>query len=459
LGAGLGDQGILSEEAIVRGLDCLARFAQRLKGYQPYQVRAVATQTLREAHNRDLFLARAQAILGHAIEVISGREEARLIYAGVARLQPSEIPRLVIDIGGRSTEMILGKGNLPTRAESFGIGSVSLSMRYFPEGRFSKEAFRAAQVAAGAELEEALVPFAPTHWQEALGSSGTVGAVSEVLESAGITNGAITQEALQWCIAQCLQAGSIERLDLAGLQDDRRSVIGGGVAILYTLLTQFQIHTLQPARGALRQGVIFDLNERLHTRHHLANHTDMRQASVIELQQRFEIDQPHAHCVSTVATALFSSLQEVADPDLTQELAWAAALHEIGMMVSHHDHHRHSAYLLSHVDAAGFSQSQQKRLAELLLAQRGGLRKVQTQLEQNSFAWQTLCLRLAIIECHARNDVSSSSLQLQHQQARLATVKVPARWEKTHPRTVFLLNEEVSAWDKSERLKLHLETA
>ena len=174
LGGGLDANGLLTEEATTRGLACLARFAQRLQGFAPQQVRAVATQTLREARNRDAFLVRAQTVLGHPIEVISGREEARLIYAGVARLQPSHAPRLVVDIGGRSTEMILGHGRKALHAESFQVGSVSLSMRFFGDGRLSAEAFRAAQVAAGAELEEALEPFAPGHWREALGASGTV---------------------------------------------------------------------------------------------------------------------------------------------------------------------------------------------------------------------------------------------------------------------------------------------
>ncbi|MEO5843747.1 MAG: Ppx/GppA family phosphatase, partial [Caldimonas sp.] len=228
LGAGLDGHGLLTEAASERGLACLARFAQRLAGFAPTQVRAVATQTLREARNRDEFLARAQAVLGFPIEVISGREEARLIYAGVARLQPSNTPRLVIDIGGRSTEMILGQGRKPLRAESFQVGSVSLSARYFGDGRFSEAAFRQAQIAAGAELEEALVPFAAQHWQEALGSSGTVGSVSQLLASSGVTDGRITPEGLRWLMEQCLRAERVDKLVLPGLKEDRRPVIGGG---------------------------------------------------------------------------------------------------------------------------------------------------------------------------------------------------------------------------------------
>ena len=203
----------------MRGLECLAHFARRLDGFLPTQVRAVATQTLREARNRDAFLLRAQTVLGRSIEIISGREEARLIFAGVARLQPSTVPRLVIDIGGRSTEMIVGRGTRPRQAESFQVGSVSLSMKYFPEGRFSERAFREAQIAAGAELEEALAPFAPSHWKEALGSSGTVGAVSSVLAASNVSDGRITPAGLRWLMERCLEAGSADRLELPGLEE------------------------------------------------------------------------------------------------------------------------------------------------------------------------------------------------------------------------------------------------
>lgn len=455
LGAGLDANGLLTEEAALRGLACLARFAQRLKGFAPGQVRAVATQTLREARNRDAFLARAQTVLGQPIEVISGREEARLIYAGVARLQPSSLPRLVIDIGGRSTEMILGHGRKPLRAESFRVGSVSLSMRYFGEGRLTEQAFRAAQVAAGAELEEALEPFAAVHWEEALGSSGTVGAVSQLLAASGITDGRITPDGLRWLMERCLQAGRVDRLSLPGLKDDRRAVIAGGIAILYTLAAHFGIESLQPARGALRQGVIFDLDERLHAAALEQDGHDIRDASVRELQRRFMVDTDQARRVASVAEALYEQIGPKAAPEARRELLWACALHEMGMMVSHHDHHRHSAYLLGHVDAPGFSQSQQRRVAELVLGQRGGLRKIEAALTQEAFAWQVLCLRLAIIKCHARGEVRTDALSL-HRQGSVARLDFGADWAATHPRTLYLLQEEAEAWTRGGVLKLTL---
>lgn len=455
LGAGLDANGLLTEEAAGRGLACLARFAQRLQGFAPAQVRAVATQTLREARNRDAFLARAQTVLGHPIEVISGREEARLIYAGVARLQPSGAPRLVIDIGGRSTEMILGHGRKPLHVESFQVGSVSLSMRFFAEGRLTAEAFRAAQIAAGAELEEALEPFAPAHWREALGSSGTVGAVSQLLAASGVTDGRITPDGLRWLIDRCIAAGRVDRLDLPGLKEDRRAVIAGGIAILYTLAAHFGIEALQPARGALRQGVIFDLDERLHATALPQDGHDLRDATVRELQRRFMVDVQQAKRVSRIAETLYEQAQPRAGREARRELLWACALHEMGMMVSHHDHHRHSAYLLAHVDAAGFSQSQQRRVAELVLGQRGGLRKVEASLVQETFAWQVLCLRLGVIKCHARGEVRDDALTL-HRHGTEARVAFSDDWAASHPRTLFLLQEEVQAWARGGVLRLSL---
>jgi exopolyphosphatase/guanosine-5'-triphosphate,3'-diphosphate pyrophosphatase len=267
LGGALDANGLLAEEATARALACLARFAVRLRGFAPWQVRAVATQTLREAGNRDEFLARARVALGHPVEVISGREEARLIYAGVAHLQPSTQPRLVIDIGGRSTELILGQGSAAMAAESFPVGSVGLSMRYFADGRLTAQAFRDAQVAAGAVFEACLAPFERKRWGEALGASGTVSAVSQVLAAEGISDGTITREALAWCIERCIAAGHVANLTFESLGDDRRPVVAGGLCILQALGALLGIEALGPAKGALRQGVIIERHQRLRAGH------------------------------------------------------------------------------------------------------------------------------------------------------------------------------------------------
>ena len=462
LGAGLDDDGLLTSPASERGLACLQRFATRLQGMAPGQVRAVATQTLREATNRDAFLLQAQAALGQPIEVISGREEARLIYAGVAHLQPSAAPRLVIDIGGRSTEMILGQGREPRVTESFAVGCVSLTQRHFADGCLTEAAFHAAQVAAGAELEEALEPFAPQHWREALGSSGTAGAVSQVLAANGHADGVITPAGLRWLIERCVEAGHIDRLALPGLKDDRRAVFAGGLALLYTLAVQFGIEALRPAKGALRQGVIIDLHDRIAALRAgaSAGSGDVRDASVRALQRRFMVDAAQAARVRGVALALY---RDMAEPEPgpgpgegQRELGWACDLHEIGMMVSHHDHHRHSAYLLSHVDAPGFSQSQQRRLADLVLGQRGGLRKIDAALSQRDFALLVLALRLAVIKCHTRGSVDDRALQLACSE-RVVRLRFSRDWATAHPRTLYLLQQDVQAWARSGVLELVLE--
>jgi exopolyphosphatase / guanosine-5'-triphosphate,3'-diphosphate pyrophosphatase len=459
LGAGLDADGLLTDEAAERGLACLRRFAERLAGFAPAQVRAVATQTLREAKNRDAFLARAQAALGHAIEVISGREEARLIYAGVAHLQPGTQRRLVIDIGGRSTEMILGQGERPTKAESFAVGSVSLSLRHFPDGVLTAERFRAAQVAAGAELEEALAPFAPKGWDEALGSSGTVSAVSQLIQALGHADGAITPRRLQTLIEHCVAAGHVDRLDLPGLREDRKPVIAGGLALLYTFAAQFGITRLVPAKGALRQGVIVELHERLAAQRDGATAMpggDRRDASVRDLQRRFEVDRAQAARVRAVALALYRGVQPD-DSEGARELGWAADLHEMGLMVSHHDHHRHSAYLLGNVDAEAFSQTQQRRLATIVLGQRGGLRKIEAALAEPRLALQVLALRIAAIKCHARvAEVRADALALSID-GKTARLVFSEAWADARPRTLYLLQEETAQWERVDALRLVLE--
>jgi exopolyphosphatase/guanosine-5'-triphosphate,3'-diphosphate pyrophosphatase len=376
----------------------------------------------------------------------------------VSFLQPGQARRLVIDIGGRSTEMIVGQGRKLSAVESFKTGSVSLSMRWFPDGVFTEQRFRDAQVAAGAELEEALEPFAPSHWREALGSSGTAGAVSQILAAAGTTDGTITPDGLRWCIAQCLAAGSVDKLTMPSLREDRKAIIGGGLALLYTLATHFGITELKPAKGALRQGVIVDLHER-HAARRLASGGDLRDQTVAALQARFDVDTDQAARVKATASAMLRSaipeLAEAADNEVLLELGWACDLHELGLMVSHHDHHRHSAYLMGHVDAPGFSQSQQRRIADLVLGQRGGLRKLETQLSNELFGWQVLALRLAVIKCHARTQVDIQALRLKRD-GKQARLRFLADWASSHPRTMHLLREEEEIWARQDAPRLVL---
>ena len=458
LGSGLDANGYLSEEATQRGLQTLKAFARLLQMHEVQHVRAVATQTLREARNRNAFLAMAEPVLGVPIEVISGREEARLIFAGVAHLDPSDRPRLVIDIGGRCTEFVLGQGMTPGAAESFGIGSQSMTQRYFGDGVLSAQAFRAAQVAAGAEFEEAEKIFPREAWSEALASSGTAGAVSQLLAAHGVTDGRLTPAALAWCIERCVEAGHVRDLQLRGLKDERKPVLAGGLAILYTLMVQFQIAEIQPSKAALRQGVIFDLHRRLALDEGQHQH-DVRDATVRQLQRRFEVDVAQARRVRQVAMALQSELMPDLSGEERRELGWACDLHEMGMMVSHHDHHRHSAYLMAQVDAAGFSQSQQRRIADLVLGQRGGLRKVEAAFSRRNFAAQLLCLRVAALCCHGRH--RSDRIRVRAQWDRPGEIRLSwdaaagdRRTSAAELRTQHLLREEVSAWARVGTLRV-----
>ena len=254
---------------------------------------------------------------------------------------------------------------------------------------------------------------------------------------------------------QCLRAGRVDKLALPGLKEDRRAVIAGGLAILYTLAAHFDIAELLPARGALRQGVIFDLEERLHaTALHQDGH-DVRDASVRDLQRRFMVDLPQAERVMRVAQQLYASVQPGADAETRRELLWACALHEIGMMISHHDHHRHSAYVLAHADAAGFSQSQLRRIGELVLGQRGGLRKVEIGFGRETFAWQLLCLRLGAIKCHARGEIDPEPMHMARD-GDVATLSFAPGWSDAHPRTRHLLDEEAAMWARNGPLRLTL---
>lgn len=443
LGAGLDESSRLSAQAMRRGWDCLARFAERVRGFDPRQVRAVATQTVREARNRAEFEAGAQARLGFPIDVISGHEEARLIYSGVSQFLPaSDESRLVFDIGGRSTEVILGRGSEPQRVESYRLGSVELSMRYFADGRTSERLLREAEVAAEAVLEDAAALLAGQPWQTAYGSSGTVGAVSDILRGMGEHDGVITPARLDALARLFVQAGHVDRLQLPGLKDDRRPVIGGGLAVLRAMCRVMNLDRIEPARGALRHGVLLELLQRD------VPASDVRASTIARLQQKFGVDREHAARVAEMATWLFAALQPEVEADAGRQatkLRWAAALHEIGLAISHDDFHRHGAYIVEHADAAGFAQHQQQHLATLLLAQRGGLRKVEPALSDPQLRDQTLSLRLALLLCHARRDPSPGRLALQRTTGGYR-LEIDAGWAEAHPQSVHLLREEQKAW-------------
>ena len=444
-GAGLDENKVLSQAAMQRGWECLARFAERLHGFKKQQVRAVATQTLREAQNRDEFLRNAQAILGFAIEVVSGHEEARLIYQGVSRLLPqSDEKRLVVDIGGRSTEMIIGQGYVASNMESYRLGSVAWSTKYFPKGQFSAAAFKTAEVAAKAVLDQALDSFPPSEWTVAYGSSGTVGAVADALSANGWASGVVTRSGLDWMVDRLIKAGNADQLKMEGVRDDRRAVIGGGVSVLRAVFDLFDIQQMVPAQGALRHGALYDLIDRD------TDGADVRERTVRWLCARFSVDEAQAQRVSAVATALFSQVAAVdaQNERYSQKLAWATRLHEIGTHISHDRSYHHGAYILDNVDAPGFSFPELHRMSQLVLGQRGKLKKLEQSLSDELFAKQLMCLRLAVILCHARQMPEHESVKLVYKAGAFKLATNPG-WSRRYPQSAWLIGEEVLAWQKS----------
>ena len=444
-GSGLDENKVLSQAAMQRGWECLARFAERLHGFKKQQVRAVATQTLREASNRDEFLNNAQAILGFAIEVVSGHEEARLIYQGVSRLLPqSDEKRLVVDIGGRSTEMIIGQGYQASKMESYRLGSVAWSTKYFPKGQFSAASFKTAEVAAKAVLDQALDRFPTSEWTVAYGSTGTVGAVAEALAANGWASGVVTRSGLDWLVEKLIKAGSADQLRLEGVREDRRPVIGGGVSVLRAIFDLFDIQQMVPAQGALRHGALYDMIDRE------TDGGDVRERTVRWLCARFSVDDAQGQRVSAVATALFSQIAaaDAQNERYSQKLAWAARLHEIGTHISHDRSYHHGAYILDNVDAPGFSFPELHRMSQLVLGQRGKLKKLEASLSDELFAKQLMCLRLAVLLCHARQIPEHESVRLSYKAGGFKLSTNPG-WSRRYPQSAWLIGEEVLVWQKS----------
>lgn len=369
LAAGLDKKGRLSPAARARALDCLHTFGERVRDLPHGAVRAVGTNTLRRTHNAGPFLGAAAAALGHPIEIIAGREEARLIYLGVYRDVHSPGRRLVVDIGGGSTEIILGDGPNPVMLDSLYMGCVSWSMRFFPEGELRREHMRTAVTAAHLELEAVADRYRKSGWSTALGSSGTVLAIERILKESGLSPEGITPRGLKRLRAAVVEAGKLSRLRLPGLPKDRQQVLPGGLAVLSAVVEALDIPRLTPVQGALREGVLVDLIGRI-------RHEDVRDTTISRMAERFAVDAAQAARVTETALVLFDQVARAwaLDPEVDRPLlGWAARLHEAGMFVAWPGFHKHGAYLLAHADLPGFSRPEQEILAALVLGHRGRL--------------------------------------------------------------------------------------
>jgi exopolyphosphatase / guanosine-5'-triphosphate,3'-diphosphate pyrophosphatase len=444
LGAGLREDKLLDEGAQERALACLQRFSERLRGFDRHAVRAVGTNTLRVAKNATAFLKRAQAALGFPIEVIAGREEARLIYIGVQHsLPPSKEKRLVVDIGGGSTELIIGAGTKPVKLASLYMGCVSYSLRFFPDGKITKSAMKKAELAARNELQPIVAGYSRKQWQQAVGSSGTIRALADIAQLNGFMASAITPAELDKLRASFVKAGDLARVDLAGIRPDRLPVLPGGLAILIAVLSELDIAEMRPATGAMREGLLYDLLGRVHR-------NDMRDVTVGQFMHRYHVDASQARRVSALAQSLYSKLaadERNPDENTSLYIGWAAKLHEIGISVAYSGYHKHSAYILEKADMPGFSRDEQVQLSLLALAHRRSLKKVFGFLD-GAVDWRSvLALRLAALFYRGRSDVLLPSFQLKAQGFRYR-LALDTDWLTRNPLTATALHEEVKEWEK-----------
>jgi exopolyphosphatase / guanosine-5'-triphosphate,3'-diphosphate pyrophosphatase len=440
LAAGLGDDQKLTARAIEAACACLARMNERMRGLATEQVRAVGTQTLRQALNSNEFLVEAQAALGYPIEIIAGREEARLVFEGCMHSLPqSARRRLVVDIGGASSEVIVGREFSAEKAESFQVGCVNTTLRYFPDGIIDRNTLKHAIVACAAEFEEAIAQFNSAQWDEAFGSSGTIGAVAAILRAQGWTNGTVTALGLLRLRQALLEFGEVRRVRFDGIKNERAEVLVGGVAVLSAVFETFGLHQMQTAKGALRLGLLHDLLGRRESR-------DLRDATAERIQERFGVDRAHAEDVARLALAFYAAIAPEAGEEQRKQLRWAAQLHEVGTALSRNDYHKHSSYLIQHADLAGFSTPDQERVATLALAQRGNLRKVAAAIADPDLAPGILALRLAVVFCHARQPVDLPRWSLRA--GRAIELGVDRGWLDEHPLTRHLLEEEAQSWER-----------
>ena len=446
LGAGLDKDNTLSLEAKARALACLARFGQRLKGLPGDSVRVVGTNALRQAEKCSDFLSAAENLLGHPIEVIAGREEARLIYLGVANgLATGDEARIVFDIGGGSTEVILGKGFDPIQRESIEIGCVSLSHQFFATGKITRKRIKKAELHAELALQPIVKPYLGHGWATAIGCSGTIKVIRAVVQAQGWSDQGITRESLNQLKEHILEIGDINNVVLPGLSDDRKPVLAGGLAVLSALFDLFQLSRLDVSDMALREGVLYDLIGR-------REHEDVRESSVHALSRRWNIDEQQALSVEHVADKLFDQVEHdliLNNSNARHYLGWAARLHEIGLSISHSRYHKHGAYILANADLAGFSRREQKLLSALVLGHR---RKLVSDIFSDlppslEIMARPLCLllRIAVLLCRSRTNIEWPVIAIDFRPT-LVGLEFEHGWLESHPLTQTDLEQEAGQW-------------
>lgn len=443
LGAGLEPDGRINKDVAARALACLERFGQRLRDMRPDSVRVVGTNVFRRAKRAQAFIERAREAIGHPIEIVSGIEEARLIYSGVAHTMPAGPGRrLVCDIGGGSTEIIIGEGLQPLELESLQMGCVRLSEEFFAEGRLSHKRMQRCRVAARQAIEPYQAAFRRRGWDEAVGSSGTVRAIADSIREFDASALDISAEGLERVIRELGEIEHIRDFKSQAVTDERKLSYAGGVAILAEIFEQLGIERMKVADGAMREGLLHDL---------LGRYTDedARERTVRSMQERYHVDRAQAERVETTAIDFLNQLEAVwplADPEVELLLRWAARLHEIGLDVAHSGYHRHGAYLLANADMAGFPHAEQKLLSIMVGSHR---RKPAIEdADDLTPPWDkrapamTLLLRLAVLLHRGRSNVPLPAIRLTGRSDSLE-MRFPSGWLDDHPLTVADLHNEI----------------
>ena len=435
LAGGLAEDNLLSEDAMDRGIACLEKFGQRIKEIQKRNIRAVGTNTLRQARNGPAFLKRARKALGCSIEIISGREEARLVYLGVANTIFNETEqRLVVDIGGGSTEVVIGRGFETKLTESLHMGCINMSRRFFQDGAVTAKKMRKAILFARQELETIESIYKKQGWDAALGSSGTILTVNQILRAEGWSNGHLSGTGLDKLKKQLSELGHIDKFSFPSLSANRAPVFAGGVAILCAIFDAFDLEQMTASEGALREGLLYDLIGRTHER-------DIRNKSIDSIANQYQVDQEQAKRVMDTAQGCFHQVRDkwslLDSPDL-QLLTWAAKLHEVGLSIAHSQYQKHGAYVIGHSELPGFSREEQSELAMLVRCHRRKfpLDELRSASDENfeRMLRLTILLRIAIVMNRSR---SSNPLPPFTVKIKNGTVKLefPDKWLDNHPLT------------------------
>src|SRR3954471_10120005 len=451
LGGGLTADKRMDRGSQASALEALAKFAERLRGVPRQAVRAVGTNALRVAKNATPFLREARSVLGFPIEVISGREEARLIYLGVSHSLPvAAHQRLVVDIGGGSTEFIIGTGFDPQLTESLYMGCVSYSLKYFSDGKVDKSRMKAAELAARQELAGILHAYRAAGWEEAVGSSGTARSLENILRENGFAAEGLTRDGLDRLRSLVIKQERADPDRIPGLRPNRAAVLLGGPAILGVVLEEFGIEAMKVSDGALRHGVLYDLLGRV-------EHRDMREVTVAQFMRRYHVDAAQADRIRALALTIYDALTPGADraEDSDRELLdWAARLAEVGLSIEHAQYHKHSAYVLSNADMPGFSRMEQVRLARVVLAHRGKLRKMQDAGLDGADWKLVFSLRIAALILRSRADARLPFLRVAADPGGFA-IDLPQSWLDENPLSAAALDSETDNW-KSVGMKLPL---